>query len=77
MVYRFVTRIKPEVSGETVRIKDFVLSCNKKATITVSDKEFEPRFAGFGSEAPMYTAYLIDFVPENIGETEFILKKST
>ena len=77
VVYRFVTRIKPEMSGDAVRIKNFELCCNNKADIKISDFEFEPRFAGFGSEADMYTAYVIDFVPENIGETEFILKKST
>lgn len=75
VVYRFVTRIKPEMSGDAVRIKNFELCCNNKAEIKISDFEFEPRFAGFGSEAPMYTAYVIDFVPENVGETEFVLKK--
>ena len=76
VVYRFVTRIKPELSNGVVHIKNFTLSCNNKADIKISDFEFEPRFAGFGSEAHMYTAYVVDFMPEkNTGETEFVLKK--
>ena len=76
LVYRFVTRIKPEVRDGKVYIDEFVLSCKQNAEISVSSFDFEPRFAGFGSEAPMYTAYRIDFAVENISENEFELKKA-
>ena len=74
-MYRFVTRIKPEVRDGVVYIRDFSLSCDGEAEISVSDFEFEPRFAGFGSEAPMYTAYRIDFAVKNFDGNTFVVKK--
>ena len=67
MTYRFVTRIKPEIKDGVVYIKNFALSSDTDCKIEVDYFDFEPRFAGFGSEAPMYTAYTIDFV---VGKTE-------
>jgi len=73
ITYRFVTKIKPEVSEGKVHIDEFTLSCKNDAEIEISSFEFEPRFAGFGSEDDMYKAYVIDFVTQGSGEVEFLL----
>lgn len=73
IVYRFVTRIKPEIKDDGVHIRNYVLSSKNEAEINISSFEFEPRFAGFGSEPPFYTAYAIDFAVESNDENEFYI----
>ncbi len=73
VTHRFVTRVKPEVRDGVVYIKNFALSCDTDCKIEIASFDFEPRFAGFGSEAPMYTAYTIDFVVGRAGQVAFTL----
>lgn len=59
---RFVTRIKPIVEGNAVRIGHYRLICDMKADITVSSGQFEPRLNICKMDMePVETAYLIDF----------------
>lgn len=59
---RFVTRIKPTVEGNAVRIGQYRLMCDTEAEITVSSERFEPRLNICKMEMEsVETAYLIDF----------------
>ena len=74
---RFVTGIKPEIVGKTVRIANYRLSCDKEADIQLSSFEFIPRFCGLdGSENLKVTAYLIDFSFTVFSEAEFHISKA-
>lgn len=71
---RFVTRIKPEIVGDAVKIGSYCLACDKKAKISLSYFDFEPRFTGFDGETVTERAYIIDFGFENFEECRFELK---
>ena len=76
IIFRFTTSIRPEVSGNMVKIANYTLICNKKAEISISHYNFEPRFAGFGCEkAGEVKMYIIDFDLLGEKECEFVLEK--
>ena len=54
---------------------NIALSCDGNADISISDFEFEPGFAGFGSETLMYTAYRIDFEFNKLHDNKFVVIK--
>ena len=73
---RFVTRIKPTISDNTIKIADYILSCDTIAKITLSEFRYNPRFSGFdGAEDQKVTAYLIDFELHDFKEAVFKLRK--
>lgn len=60
---RFVTRIKPEVAGDTVQIGTYRLCCDTPADIVITNEPFEPRRGICKTDMKrVETAYLIDFV---------------
>lgn len=61
---RFVTRIKPELCEGSVRIGPLQLQCDESCEIQISSQEFHPR--ALGDLNPTETAYLIDFVFEEV-----------
>ncbi len=64
-VSRFVTRIRPEMCEDHVKIGNYILKCGKKAEITLSEFEYEPRFSGLCGKRYNQKAYLIDFAFDN------------
>ena len=76
IVFRYTTRIKPQVCGDRVKIDGYLLYSSEKADVSVSHFDFEPRFAGFGTEkAGNERVYLIDFALRGNKEAKFILEK--
>ena len=61
---RFVTRIKPELCDGSVQIGALRLMCNETCQIQISSQDFHPR--ALGDLNPTETAYLIDFVFEEV-----------
>ncbi|MBE6570895.1 MAG: hypothetical protein E7656_01440 [Ruminococcaceae bacterium] len=76
IVFRFTTRTNPFLCDNEVRIEDYILKCTEKADVSLSHFDFEPRFAGFGTEKAGYErVYLIDFDLNGKKQAEFILEK--
>ena len=79
LTFRFTTRLCPEIRGNKIIIENYTLSCAEKADISLSHYDFEPRFAGFGTEgAGKMRVYLIDFgfdVENGHKEAVFTLSK--
>ena len=62
ITFRFTTRIKPQICENKAVIGNYTLCCAKKADISLSYYDFEPRFAGFGTEnSGIQRVYLVDF----------------
>ena len=59
-----------------MKIDGYLLYSSEKADVSVSHFDFEPRFAGFGTEkAGNERVYLIDFALRGNKEAKFILEK--
>ncbi len=73
---RFMTTVKPEIEGGTVRIGNWILTCGREAVPAVSTFEYTPRFTEF-THGPDYreTAYLIDFTFEKFDKVIFTLRR--
>lgn len=73
---RFVTRIKPEILGNTVIIRDYRLTCEQSAEISVNEFKFIERMNEFRENPAETIAYLIDFQFQNFERAVFHIENT-
>lgn len=72
---RFITRIKPEITGSTVTIRNYQLSCEQSAVTALCNFRFMERMNEFREEPMETVAYIIDFQFQNVSRAVFHLRR--